>query len=52
MERKLRVEHGKSAGLLVRPSDSLALANGQKVIEEFDVNKETAKLREYLLRSC
>jgi colanic acid/amylovoran biosynthesis glycosyltransferase len=64
------VEDGKT-GLLVRPSDALALADAvvrmiddyefrlratelgrRKVMEEFDVVKETAKLNEHLLQSC
>jgi colanic acid/amylovoran biosynthesis glycosyltransferase len=61
------IEDGRT-GLLVRPSDPLALADAivrmirdypfrlcaaqlgrQKVVDEFDVDKETAKLNRYLL---
>lgn len=64
------IEDGKT-GLLVRPSDSKALADAiiemmenysfrvraaelgrKKVIDEFDIEKETAKLNRYLLESC
>ena len=64
------VEDGKT-GILVRPSDALALADAvvrmiddyefrlrgaelgrRKVVEEFDIAKEAAKLKEHLLQSC
>jgi len=64
------IEDGKN-GILIRPSDSQALANAvirmienhdfrlratelarQKVVDEFDINKETAKLNQYLVESC
>jgi glycosyltransferase involved in cell wall biosynthesis len=64
------IQDGKT-GLLVRPSDSKALANAvitmmenysfrlraaelgrKKVIDEFDIENETAKLNEYLLQCC
>jgi len=64
------VQDGKT-GLLIRPSDSQALANAvismmenysfrvraaelgrKKVMDEFEIEKETAKLNEHLLQSC
>jgi colanic acid/amylovoran biosynthesis glycosyltransferase len=61
----------RKTGLLVRPSDSEALADAivrmaqdhsfrlrlaefgrRKVVDEFDIHKETSKLKEYLQQSC
>ena len=64
------IEDGKT-GLLVRPSDAMALAEAvvrmiedysfrlqaaelgrKKVMQEFDVDKESTKLNQYLLQYC